>query len=453
MMEHHKTPDSWAWTTLGQITEVVDKAQPRNNPKSSFIYIDISSIDNALNKIVEPKEYKGKDAPSRARQLVKADDILFSTVRVYLKNIALVEEKYDGQIASTGFCVIRLLPPIDPRFIFYYVITQTVIESLSKLQRGTSYPAVRNGDVFSQAIPIPPAAEQKRIVSKINALFSRLEVGVKSLSASKVKTEQYGSSLLRGAFRGDLTARWRKSNHYPPVQHSGSAPESLPGSWEWRKIGDVAEVASGSTPSTTEKDHFGGDFPWLTPADLTDFQGKFIERGARNLTRKGLDSCSARLLPVGTVLFSSRAPIGYVAIARNPISTNQGFKNLILNEGVFNEYVFYYLKGNKQLAESFASGTTFLELSASRMKKIPIPIPPLPEQEKIVEALDRKLSVIEATQRDIERSMIETNRFRESILNRAFTGQLVAQDPKDEPAEELLQRIREVQKPSIQKRQ
>ena len=112
----------------------------------------------------------------------------------------------------------------------------------------------------------------------------------------------------------------------------------IPSSWIWTTIDDIADVASGSTPSTKDETSFGGTIPWITPADLSGFRGKFIKRGARSLSDRGLKSCSAKLLPKGTVLFTSRAPIGYIAIASNPIATNQGFKNLVLHKGIFNEY-------------------------------------------------------------------------------------------------------------------
>ena len=132
----------------------------------------------------------------------------------------------------------------------------------------------------------------------------------------------------------------------------------------WTTMGDIAEVVGGGTPRTNDSTNFeGGDISWITPADLSGYTEKYISHGSRFITRKGLDSSSARLLPAGAVLFTSRAPIGYVAIARNPIATNQGFKSFVLKDGVLPDYVYWWLKGSKQRAESLASGTTFLELS------------------------------------------------------------------------------------------
>lgn len=115
----------------------------------------------------------------------------------------------------------------------------------------------------------------------------------------------------------------------------------LPSSWLWTTLGEIGVVKAGGTPSTTNSDNFGGEIAWITPADLTGYKKKFIGKGRKSLSEKGLKSSSAILLPKGTVLFSSRAPIGYVAIAENPVSTNQGFKNLIPSDFIFNEYIYY----------------------------------------------------------------------------------------------------------------
>lgn len=152
----YQLPKGWVWTKLGDIKENIQNVKPNSEPNKEFIYLDIASIDNGQQRIVDPKIYLGKDAPSRARQLIKKGDILFSTVRTYLKNITVVNEIYNGQIASTGFCVIRSAYLITNRLIFYLTQTDFFLNPLNQIQRGTSYPAVRDSDVFDQAISLPP---------------------------------------------------------------------------------------------------------------------------------------------------------------------------------------------------------------------------------------------------------------------------------------------------------
>ncbi len=151
MNQTEELPKGWKLTTLEELCLPVEKVSPRNAPDEPFPYIDIAAIDNSTFRVVAPKLYMGRDAPSRARQKVASGNILFSTVRTYLKNIAVVPPDLDGGVASTGFCVLNPAPEVSHSFIFYFVQTDEFVSRLSQLQRGTSYPAVRNDDVLAQA--------------------------------------------------------------------------------------------------------------------------------------------------------------------------------------------------------------------------------------------------------------------------------------------------------------
>lgn len=146
--------------------------------------------------------------------------------------------------------------------------------------------------------------------------------------------------------------------------------------WIERKISDIGTVVGGATPSTKKPENYeNGKIAWITPKDLSTFTGRYIERGERNITEVGLKSCSTQLLPKNTVLFSSRAPIGYVAIAANEVCTNQGFKSVVPNEKTDPLFLFYLLKYNKDKIEGMGSGTTFKEVSGTTMKNIVVNVP------------------------------------------------------------------------------
>jgi type I restriction enzyme S subunit len=166
--------------------------------------------------------------------------------------------------------------------------------------------------------------------------------------------------------------------------------------WETKSISDVAEVIGGGTPSSKRDDYYGGEIPWITPRDLSGYKNKFISRGERNISEAGLNSSSAKLLPKNSVLISSRAPIGYVAIAFNPVATNQGFKSLILKEGNDPHFFYYLIKSNVKKLESVSSGSTFKEISGSVLKAIEFKIPGLNTQKKIssiLNPLDEKIEL------------------------------------------------------------
>lgn len=170
--------------------------------------------------------------------------------------------------------------------------------------------------------------------------------------------------------------------------------------WIKVKISDLGQVVGGATPSTKKDEYYNGDIAWITPKDLSDFKGRYISRGERNITKAGKDSCSTQLLPKNTVLFSSRAPIGYVAIAENEMCTNQGFKSVIPNEDIDYLFLYYLLKYNKATIEAMGSGTTFKEVSGSTMRNIEVMIPESKDiQKKIAAILDSIDSKIENNQK------------------------------------------------------
>ena len=160
--------------------------------------------------------------------------------------------------------------------------------------------------------------------------------------------------------------------------------------WPSVPLGECCEIVSGSTPSTADKSLWTGDICWATPKDLSALTGSYISSTPRTLTRKGLDTCSARVLPPGSVLFSSRAPIGHVAINTVPMATNQGFKSFLPSEGrVHAEYLAQWLRKTRPYLESLGNGATFKELSKAVIERVELPLPPIEEQRRIAAILDK----------------------------------------------------------------
>src|SRR5690554_4266970 len=175
--------------------------------------------------------------------------------------------------------------------------------------------------------------------------------------------------------------------------------------WPLKKISDVAEVVGGGTPSSKVEEYYGGDIPWITPKDLSSHREMYISAGGRNITGLGLRKSSAKMLPIDTVLLTSRAPIGYVAIAKTEVSTNQGFKSLILKEGNDPVFFYYLLKFNVPLFESRATGSTFKEISGQVLKDTELRIPDYEMQKAIGEklrSLDKKIELNRQTNQTLE---------------------------------------------------
>ncbi|MBR4211395.1 MAG: restriction endonuclease subunit S [Oscillibacter sp.] len=223
-------------------------------------------------------------------------------------------------------------------------------------------------------------------------------------------------------------------------------PYKIPDNWRWVRLGGITTIVGGGTPSTKNKAYYeNGDIPWISPADLSNYSERYISHGAKNISRLGLEKSSAQLLPADTVCLSTRAPIGYVVIARNPLSTNQGFKSFLPSPTYLPEYLYWYLKGNKDLLESRASGTTFLELSGRKAANIEFPLPPLAEQARIVERIESLLTKLDKARRNIvavsghndakNTVLGKIDIMERAILGRAFRGELGTNRPEESPCD------------------
>ena len=275
-----------------------------------------------------------------------------------------------------------------------------------------------------------------------------------------------------------------------------TAPFDIPVSWKWVRLDGVGAIVGGGTPAASDHENFaepGEGTPWLTPADLGGHTDLYIARGARDLTEKGLRKSSATLMPEGTVLFTSRAPIGYVAIASNRISTNQGFKSIVPYLAGCSRYLALSMLAFASEIDARAPGTTFKEVSGKMLSAVPFPLPPLAEQHRIVGRVDELMVLCdrleaareaqEATRHRLTAASLtrlsepdpdewlsrqragfaldnlgvltsrsdQIKQLRQTILDLAVRGMLVPQDPNDEPASELLNRIA-VEKASIEKK-
>jgi type I restriction enzyme S subunit len=198
---------------------------------------------------------------------------------------------------------------------------------------------------------------------------------------------------------------------------------NLPHDWKRRKIRDIAEVVGGSTPDTKDPSNYGGSIPWITVKDLSQHNKRYIFRGERNITEKGLKAIGNRLIPKGSLLISSRAPIGYLAIAGTDLTTNQGIRSLVFKHGCQcdPEFVYYLIKHNVRIFENFASGSTFREITGSTIEELEFVFPPYPEQ--------RKIAVILGSLDDKIELNYEMNKTLEAIAQAIFENWFVDFEP------------------------
>ena len=210
-------------------------------------------------------------------------------------------------------------------------------------------------------------------------------------------------------------------------------------SWPKACLGDVAQVVSGATPKSSVDHYWDGDIPWITPADLSKLEGKEVWATSRRITEAGLASCSARLLPPKSVLLSSRAPIGHVAINTVPMATNQGFKSFVPDQEILSsDFLYWWLKSNKSYLQSLGRGATFKEVSKEIVESIEIPLPPLEEQRRIAAILDKSNEILSLRRKSLGRFESLTD----SIFVRMFGNPFSADSGRSHvPFREMTERI------------
>ena len=198
----------------------------------------------------------------------------------------------------------------------------------------------------------------------------------------------------------------------------------IPAHWDVRRLKFVSKIYNGATPNSAEIDYWGGDINWATPDDLGSLEGKYISETKRKLTEKGYSSCGATLVPPGSIVISTRAPIGHLAIARTDLCTNQGCRSLVPFKQIDNLFLYFVLYAGKTVLQSSGSGSTFQELSARELANFTISFPPLPEQHAIAAFLDRETARIDRLISKIEESITLLQRQRVALISAAVTGKI-----------------------------
>lgn len=467
-----KLPKNWAVATIDAVTAKPAQKVPHASEK--FVYIDIGSVDRDTKKITAAVETSGSDAPTRARQVVNSGDVLVSMTRPNLNAVALVSDDLDGQIASTGFDVLRPLE-VDPRWIFSAVRSRRFVDAMSALVQGALYPAVRPRDIRGFELPIPPVAEQKRITDKLDTVLLRVDACRERLDRVPVLLGRFRRSVLAAATTGRLTESWRQGKRscfdrtkfwslpqgykrlakqsfkvtpidYPPIDlPNGWATSTIADLYDHNVIVDFADGNHGSLYPRKE-DFDGKGALFLTASQINDRWGVAIEACPR------LNHEKARLLVKGwakrgDVLLTHNATVGRVAILEGVtedvlLGTSVTFYRMN-SEAYCPEFlkiVFSSPFFQDQLA-SVMSQTTRDQVPITKQVSLHVVCPPIDEQHEIVRRVELLLNVATQLEGRLEVAGDAMERLVPALLSTAFCGQLVPHDPNDEPAAELLKRL------------
>jgi type I restriction enzyme S subunit len=395
----------WEMKRLGDVLQKTETVNPLLSPNEEFDYIDVSSVSNVTFQIEQTQRLKGKDAPSRARKLVRENDILFATIRPTLQRVAIVPNNLDQQVCSTGYFVLRTKPGIDHRFIFYSLFTERFMEQMEKLQKGASYPAVTDGNVREQFIPIPPLAEQRRIVGVLDEAFAGLATAQANAQKNLHNARALFESHLQSVFsqRGD--------------------------GWVETKLSTATGgIFTGPFGSLLHKsDYIENGIPLVNPAHIT-------ENGIKADMRKTVsDETALRLsnyiMHEGDIVIGRRGEMGRCALVTD---IEDGW---LCGTGSFfikpssrcdSAFLVRFLRseGCKKMLEKIAGGAVMPNLSNTDLGNLRFYLPPLTEQKQIVTQLDALATETQRLETLYTQKLAALAELKKSLLHQAFSGEL-----------------------------
>ena len=348
-------------------------------------------------------------------------------------------------IATTEVIPIREVEGVsDKIYLFYYLLRPDVRALLAKRMQGTTGRLRLGTKTLAELeIPLPPLAEQERIVAKLEMLFAQLDAAADSLKKTHAQLQRYRRSILKAAFEGELTRKWREahSSELEPMSISKTITSSnlpeLPDGWVWTPLKEISEIILGQSPPSSTYNTDGEGLPF--------YQGK-LEFGKLYPTPRKWCTAPKKFAKKGDVFISIRAPVGPTNLCYEKSAVGRGLAAIRGLNGIQPFFILHLLRRFESEIASRGTGTTFNAITGNQLKTFQIPLPPLAEQEQIVSELEQCFSAADEVEATITSELSRAESLRQSILKHAFSGKLVPQDPNDEPASVLLEKIREEKK-------
>lgn len=357
---------------LGDVVEKATGARnPTKTPDSSFIYVDVAAVDNTEKSIVGARSISGSEAPSRARKVIRAGDILVSTVRPNLNAVALVPATLNDQVASTGFCVLRATAKVLPEYLFFFVRSRAFVDGLSSLVAGAMYPAVSDSQVLDQLLPLPPLPEQHRIVD----LLSRADGIVRLRREAEKKAAELIPALFLDMF-GD--------------------PATNPKGWPIARLGEISTVKGGGTPSKSNPAYWAGEIPWVSPKDMGGVER--VSNAIDHISQEALSGSATNLIPAGAILVVTRSGVLKhslpCAITSRPVAINQDIKAFLPNECIHPNFLLAQLQfRSHEILGLVRVGATVQNIETDALKRLHISLPPKDLQVEFAQRIEQIQSI------------------------------------------------------------
>lgn len=484
----------WTLAPIAALVAPIETANPAKSGPGDFFYVDIEAVDNVAARIATPKLLPRATPPSRARHVIRMDDVIISLVRPRLRNIAVVPPELDGQWASTAFCVCRPRSGIDARYLYFLFVQDKFLQAIKTY--GDSPPSGHDEDLLATVIPVAPSNEQSRIADRIEELLTDLDSGVAALARVKRNLVRYRAAVLHAAVTGQLTAAWRERNGPPsetgeqllqrilverrrrweertlaryqtegkqppkgwrdkyvdptPVSAAtaGVALPAIPPGWAWATAHQLlAVITSGSRDWSPYYDRGTSTFIMAQNVRMGRLDLRFRQAvdpppGHRDCARSQVEKDDLLVTIVG-------ANTGDVCRVDRALPQHYVCQSVALMRPCASDLSRWLLvwftapSGGQRQFQTFMYGAGRPHLGFEHLEQTLVPLPSVAEQDRILEIVEEKSAQIDALEAEVARGLARTTRLRQAILKAAFEGRLVPQDPSNEPASVLLERIRD----------
>ena len=366
-------------------------AAPKFYPNGDYIFVNAKNIVNGRILDVDPDKKTSYSEYLKYKIDLDENTVLYS-IDGTIGNVA----KYRGEkvVLGKGACYLKLKPEVDTNYIFFYLQSPQFKAYIRKMSTGSTIRHISLKTMRNHKFNLPDLLIQKKIANILSVIQNKIDTN----DQINENLEQQAAAYFYHQFIVNADPSWKKGT-----------------------ISDLGAVIGGSTPSKSKPEYYTDNgIAWITPKDLSVDKSKFISHGADDITELGLKNSSATIMPAGTVLFSSRAPIGYIAIADGEVTTNQGFKSVAPNNNVGTAFVYYFLKNALPTIENMASGSTFKEISGSAMRTVPAIIP----DEESLQEFSEFCRPLFQQQHTLEMENRSLAALRDSLIPKLMSGEL-----------------------------
>lgn len=405
-LERRKFGAEWTSRRIDSLAEVDPENLPTStDPEFVFNYISLDHVD--AGRLLHYTRESFASAPSRARRVLRIDDVLMSTVRPALQGHLLYSGQVSNAVCSTGFAVLRANRyRCDPQFLFAHLFSDVVGAQVQKLLAGSNYPAINSGDVGRLRVTCPPTVAEQRAIAAVLTDMDSLIESLEGLIAKK-------RAIKRAAMQQLLTGRTR-----------------LPGfkeHWGTRQLGEVSEMASGGTPSTSLAANWSGSIPWITGADIVR---QSVAKIRRYITEDAVARSATNVVAKGDLLVVSRTGVGKLAIAPCDIAISQDFTGIIPNrKQLTSAFIFRYLDYSRHVLASQNQGTSIKGITRGALAEMVVPVPTLTEQRAIATVLTDMDDDLGA----LERRLDKIRAIKKGMMQQLLTGAIRLPIPDDTP--------------------